>query len=410
MEPLHMLVILSKAKYISRKKVNGKWYYKYHSRDFTGKGGEPKGKAYNLFSRVATGSLRIDQDKLSRDAADYLVKEGLITLGKKTQTGQLKEQEARLTLKGEELAAKWNFKGAAKPKNRPDSTYDPEQLKMGTAVEMEHGLGKEAAKEIAKDHLEEMSDYYTRLKKMEAKKSLSVFSAVELLKSKYLRKQKTKKGKTRYVYQEVVSDRRKQGGVRLIQVHHEQAPFPGDPGTEGMFLTAKEMKAKELGQRKQIRTVPSDVQKKTVRALRKFKKMETQKSTPVFSASELLEKAKYISRKKVKGKWRYVYNIDRERRGLGREEDYSEPKGKKPEVWDLDAPKYKAAVEKTAKELLRRYPKGLRWAHNMDFMPPKGIENPFGRALPHNRRGEWMDAVEDRYNELKAEGKKLPPR
>jgi hypothetical protein len=40
---------------------------------------------------------------------------------------------------------------------------------MGAKVEMEHVDDKSKAREIAKDHLEEISDYYTRLDKMEAK-------------------------------------------------------------------------------------------------------------------------------------------------------------------------------------------------------------------------------------------------
>jgi hypothetical protein len=66
------------------------------------------------------------------------------------------------------------LKKKGKSKNKPDSAYDAEQLKMGIKVEMEHGLGADAAKEIAKDHLEEIADYYSRLDKMEssAKKSL----------------------------------------------------------------------------------------------------------------------------------------------------------------------------------------------------------------------------------------------
>jgi hypothetical protein len=43
-----------------------------------------------------------------------------------------------------------------KSKSIPDSEFDPEQLKFGTEVELEHGAGKEAAKEIAKDHLKEI--------------------------------------------------------------------------------------------------------------------------------------------------------------------------------------------------------------------------------------------------------------
>ncbi len=49
----------------------------------------------------------------------------------------------------------------------PDSEYDPEQLKMGIEVEHEHTDCPHLAKEIAKDHLAEIPDYYTRLKKME---------------------------------------------------------------------------------------------------------------------------------------------------------------------------------------------------------------------------------------------------
>jgi hypothetical protein len=100
-------------------------------------------------------------------------------------------------LKASEILAELRSKG--KSKNRPDSDFDHEQLKMGTAVEMEHGLGKDAAKEIAKDHLVEMPDYYTRLKKMEAKKSLER-KLVVLVKSKYLFRKKVN-GKWRYVYE-----------------------------------------------------------------------------------------------------------------------------------------------------------------------------------------------------------------
>ena len=46
-------------------------------------------------------------------------------------------------------------------------TYDPEQLKMGTKVEMEHTNNPKIAERIAKDHLAELPDYYTRLEKME---------------------------------------------------------------------------------------------------------------------------------------------------------------------------------------------------------------------------------------------------
>ena len=58
-------------------------------------------------------------------------------------------------------------KSIGKHNEMPDSTFDSEQLKMGIKVEMEHTNDKKIAKKIAKDHLVETPDYYTRLKKME---------------------------------------------------------------------------------------------------------------------------------------------------------------------------------------------------------------------------------------------------
>lgn len=59
------------------------------------------------------------------------------------------------------------LKKEGESKHDPDEEFDPEQLKMGTKVEYEHTKDKEAAKEIAKDHLREHPRYYTYLKKME---------------------------------------------------------------------------------------------------------------------------------------------------------------------------------------------------------------------------------------------------
>lgn len=48
-----------------------------------------------------------------------------------------------------------------------DTEYDQVQLVIGTNIELEHTDSKALAKEIAKDHLSEIEDYYTRLVKME---------------------------------------------------------------------------------------------------------------------------------------------------------------------------------------------------------------------------------------------------
>ena len=52
-------------------------------------------------------------------------------------------------------------------------SYDSEQLKAGTKVEMEHTTIPLISEKIAKDHLAEIPDYYTRLAKMESKAGVS---------------------------------------------------------------------------------------------------------------------------------------------------------------------------------------------------------------------------------------------
>ena len=47
------------------------------------------------------------------------------------------------------------------------SNYDPEQLRRGIEVELEHTDDREIAQEIAMDHLEEFPTYYTALDNME---------------------------------------------------------------------------------------------------------------------------------------------------------------------------------------------------------------------------------------------------
>jgi len=53
-------------------------------------------------------------------------------------------------------------------KHRLDVSFIEKQLKMGEPIEHEHTKDHKLAREIALQHLDEISDYYTRLKKMEA--------------------------------------------------------------------------------------------------------------------------------------------------------------------------------------------------------------------------------------------------
>jgi len=47
---------------------------------------------------------------------------------------------------------------------RPDDKYNAEELALGLKEEMEHTKDKELANVIAKDHLDERPDYYSKLK------------------------------------------------------------------------------------------------------------------------------------------------------------------------------------------------------------------------------------------------------
>jgi hypothetical protein len=57
--------------------------------------------------------------------------------------------------------------------DRPDDKYNTEALTKGIKVEMEHTNDEKVAKKIAKDHLDEMGDYYDKLEKVEEKEDES---------------------------------------------------------------------------------------------------------------------------------------------------------------------------------------------------------------------------------------------
>jgi hypothetical protein len=56
-------------------------------------------------------------------------------------------------------------------KHRLDVSFVKNQLKMGISIEHEHTKNKDLATDIALQHLDEIPDYYTRLKKMESSMS-----------------------------------------------------------------------------------------------------------------------------------------------------------------------------------------------------------------------------------------------
>jgi hypothetical protein len=108
-----------------------------------------------------------EQTAFGKSAKDYLVKFGM----KPSDVLALDPEEAikLATDKGwqPKLTAIEAMVGLADKKGITEEDVDPEQLKMGIKVEMEHTDDPNMAKKIALDHLAEIPDYYTRLKKME---------------------------------------------------------------------------------------------------------------------------------------------------------------------------------------------------------------------------------------------------
>ncbi len=89
-------------------------------------------------------------------------------------------------------------------KHRMEVSFIKNQLKMGVPIEHEHTKDKDLATDIALQHLEEIPDYYTRLKKMEsdAKKHHKKFKDVKINEEglrDWFGKSKSKDGKSGWV-------------------------------------------------------------------------------------------------------------------------------------------------------------------------------------------------------------------
>lgn len=65
------------------------------------------------------------------------------------------------------VAAEDQIPGGKADNDTNDADFPKNQMELGEKVELEHTNSPVLAKEIARDHLTEFSDYYTRLKKME---------------------------------------------------------------------------------------------------------------------------------------------------------------------------------------------------------------------------------------------------
>lgn len=114
------------------------------------------------------------------------------------------------------------------------------QIDMGKKVEMEHVKDEKLSIEISMDHLEEIPDYYTRLKKMEkdAKKELSLeakrFMALAGI------KEGNKKFLTNEAFQQTTREEKDEDGDDFIVLEFEQIDVP--PGEEDNLYKIKTKK------------------------------------------------------------------------------------------------------------------------------------------------------------------------
>jgi len=76
-----------------------------------------------------------------------------------------------------------------------DSDFPKKQMEMGQKVEMEHTDDSQKAREIARDHLEEFDDYYTRLDKMEEEAKKAKEKKAGAIKDFFLGSEKTRNKK-----------------------------------------------------------------------------------------------------------------------------------------------------------------------------------------------------------------------
>ena len=144
---------------------------------------------------IDTGNMIINMDGLSKKAEDKK-DEDMVPIGKMTDIKedviQFFKDNPNPSDEGENGIHKWAEKngydkhdveetiyelmstfvefltnGRANEKSVTKEDVDSEELKMGIEVEYEHTTDKDTAQRIALDHLAEIKDYYTRLKKME---------------------------------------------------------------------------------------------------------------------------------------------------------------------------------------------------------------------------------------------------
>lgn len=181
-----------------------------------------KDKFKTVMEEFARGTLHSSDGKIVTDRDQALaiaysesgiekseVEKAMVTIIEGHKSGIVKDEEYEI-LKGElqefiDLFEEYPFEKAIKggladnkslediaKKHKVDLKHIQDQLKMGMKVEKEHTDDKSKAEEIAKDHLFEDPDYYTKLAKMEKKSEENVLEKSEKEESEFTDEEKNK--------------------------------------------------------------------------------------------------------------------------------------------------------------------------------------------------------------------------
>jgi hypothetical protein len=143
-------------------------YRAYHNKKRKNKN-KKKTKQAEFFSKIA-GFI-----KAAGSDIDIMFDKKVETKPKDPLDGRLKKNKAIVEVKEKDLEAPKLHKHKIKialerlkgglGDNKSDSSFSSDELRKGTAHELEHTKNKQLAKEIAKDHLSEVKDYYSKLDK-----------------------------------------------------------------------------------------------------------------------------------------------------------------------------------------------------------------------------------------------------
>ncbi len=126
---------------------------------------------FNEFSNILNEQSDWTKDPLINKAVDFLMSNPnpqddavhKFAESEGIDTHKLESVFYRLATKTAQLLRQ----GRMNEKGITEADVDAKELQMGIKIELEHSECTQIAKKIALDHLSELSDYYTRLNKME---------------------------------------------------------------------------------------------------------------------------------------------------------------------------------------------------------------------------------------------------